>query len=54
MVGRSRWDKLGRPGAALVGAAYHGWESQRYPTRPYVVVGAKHARQREPAKAKKK
>lgn len=41
MIGRSRWDKLGRPGAALVGAAYHGWESRRYSNHPYVVVGAK-------------
>jgi len=41
MIGRSRWDKLGRPGAALVGAAYHGWESHRYSNHPYVVFGAK-------------
>jgi hypothetical protein len=41
MTGRSRWDKIGRPEAALVGAAYHGWESRRYRNHPYIVFGAK-------------
>jgi hypothetical protein len=41
MTGRSRWDRLGRPGSALVGAAYDGWESHLYKNHPYVVVGAK-------------
>jgi N,N-dimethylformamidase beta subunit-like, C-terminal len=40
MKGRSRWDKLGRPEAALVGAAYRGWESHLYANHPYVVTGA--------------
>jgi hypothetical protein len=40
MIGRSRWDRLGRPESALVGAAYHGWESRLYQNHPYVVVGA--------------
>ena len=26
MIGRSRWDKLGKPPTALVGASYDGWE----------------------------
>ena len=40
MIGRSRWDHLGRPESALVGAAYHGWESRHYKNHPYIVVGA--------------
>jgi hypothetical protein len=40
MIGRTRWDHLGRPESALVGAAYHGWESHLYKNHPYIVVGA--------------
>ena len=40
MIGRTRWDRLGRPESALVGAAYHGWESHLYKNHPYIVVGA--------------
>ena len=40
MTGRRRFDDLGRHPAALVGAAYDGWEAHVYANRPYVVVGA--------------
>ncbi len=43
LYGRTRWRDLGRPEAALIGAQYDGWEKGRYPNRPYVVVGLRHA-----------
>jgi hypothetical protein len=41
MIGRWRFARIGLRPASLVGAAYDGWESHRYPNRPYVVVGAR-------------
>lgn len=41
ITGRSRWEELGRPGAALVGAAYDGWDSHLFRNHPYLVVGVK-------------
>jgi N,N-dimethylformamidase beta subunit-like protein len=40
MIGRWRWRDLGRPEAALVGAQYVGWNEDRYPNRPFRIVGA--------------
>jgi N,N-dimethylformamidase beta subunit-like, C-terminal len=39
-----RWRDLGRPEAALIGSQYLDWYKNRYPNRPYVVVGARKAR----------
>ncbi len=39
-----RWRDLGRPEAALVGVQYVDWNQNRYPNRPYRVVGASRAR----------
>jgi hypothetical protein len=39
-----RWRDLGRPEASLVGAQYVDWYQERYPNRPYVVVGTARAR----------
>jgi hypothetical protein len=43
MTGRWRWRDLGRPEAALVGEQYINWNQDRYPNRPFNVVGAKRA-----------
>ncbi len=38
-----RWRDIGRQEGALTGAQYVGWNHNRYPNKPYVVVGAKRA-----------
>jgi hypothetical protein len=35
-----RWRDLGRPEASLIGVQYVDWNQNRYPNRPYRVVGA--------------
>jgi hypothetical protein len=37
LIGRTRWRDLGRPEAALVGAAYVGWDERRLPNRRFTV-----------------
>jgi hypothetical protein len=44
MIGRTAWQQLGRPPARLTGSDYVDWWQRRYPSRPYVVVGARWAR----------
>jgi hypothetical protein len=39
MVGRTRWRDIGRPEARLIGVQYLDWNLERWPNRPYVVVG---------------
>ena len=39
IVGRTRFRDLGRPEASLVGVQYLDWNLDRFPNRPYVVVG---------------
>lgn len=36
-----RWRDLGRPEAALIGVQYLDWDHNRWPNRPYVVVGVR-------------
>ncbi len=43
MIGRTKWQELGRPPAALTGSDYVDWWQRRYPSRPYVVVGTRSA-----------
>jgi hypothetical protein len=40
---RVRWRDRGRPEAALLGAQYVDWNHDRYPNRPFTVVGARQA-----------
>jgi hypothetical protein len=43
MYGRTRWRDIGRPEAALVGVQYVDWWERIWPSKPYVVKGARTA-----------
>jgi hypothetical protein len=38
MVGRTKWRKLGKPEASLVGAQYVGWNDGHWPNQPYHLI----------------
>ena len=43
LVRLARWRDVGRPESALVGGQIVGWFENRFPNRPFVVVGAQRA-----------